>query len=386
MATKSHRARDRWNIFCRVVDNFGDIGVCWRLARTLAVHHGKTVRLWLDDVGALRKICPQRFLQCGNPVFDGVEIHRWEAPFELVADDDVVIEAFGCELPEACLATMASAALPPLWINLEYLSAEDWVSGCHRMRSPHPRLPLVKHFFFPGFTADTGGLLREPRLFADRDVFQANPSLRARVLADLAGRDLPQDATTISLFSYEQAQLHGLMRAWAADRRPVVVLVPEGRVVPGLARYFGTETLQCGDWRECGSLAVRVIPFTDQTAYDRLLWACDLNFVRGEDSFVRAQWAARPFIWQLYAQADNAQAAKLEAFLKLFTDGLSPPAAAALVAFWRAWNGYADPAACWRDFSSVLPEIAFHAGHWSQALGQQQDLASALVDFSEKSV
>jgi hypothetical protein len=21
-----------WDIFCRVIDNFGDIGVCWRLA------------------------------------------------------------------------------------------------------------------------------------------------------------------------------------------------------------------------------------------------------------------------------------------------------------------------------------------------------------------
>ncbi|MBY0444112.1 MAG: elongation factor P maturation arginine rhamnosyltransferase EarP, partial [Burkholderiales bacterium] len=38
----------RWDIFCRVIDNYGDIGVCWRLARQLSFEHGFAVRLMVD--------------------------------------------------------------------------------------------------------------------------------------------------------------------------------------------------------------------------------------------------------------------------------------------------------------------------------------------------
>ena len=37
-----------WDVFCRVVDNYGDAAVCWRLARQLADEHGARVRLWID--------------------------------------------------------------------------------------------------------------------------------------------------------------------------------------------------------------------------------------------------------------------------------------------------------------------------------------------------
>ena len=46
--------RRTWDIFCSVVDNFGDIGVCWRLARRLSAGLGQQVRLWVDDLAADR--------------------------------------------------------------------------------------------------------------------------------------------------------------------------------------------------------------------------------------------------------------------------------------------------------------------------------------------
>jgi uncharacterized repeat protein (TIGR03837 family) len=70
-----------------------------------------------------------------------------------------------------------------------------------------------------------------------------------------------------------------------------------------------------------------------QREFDHLLWACDLNFVRGEDSLVRALWAGQPFVWQIYPQHDNAHHAKLDAFL----DWLDAPAS--LRRFHHQWNG-----------------------------------------------
>ncbi|HET9045379.1 MAG TPA: elongation factor P maturation arginine rhamnosyltransferase EarP, partial [Casimicrobiaceae bacterium] len=41
-------AAQRWDVFCKVVDNFGDAGVCWRLARQLVAEHDLAVTLWID--------------------------------------------------------------------------------------------------------------------------------------------------------------------------------------------------------------------------------------------------------------------------------------------------------------------------------------------------
>ena len=54
--------------------------------------------------------------------------------------------------------------------------------------------------------------------------------------------------------------------------------------------------------------------------------------VRGEDSFVRAQWAALPFVWQAYPQADAAHLTKVAAFLDRYCIGLPLSATAAVSA------------------------------------------------------
>ncbi|HAF55386.1 MAG TPA: elongation factor P maturation arginine rhamnosyltransferase EarP, partial [Thauera sp.] len=169
--------RPKWEIFCQVVDNFGDIGVCWRLARDLARRDAAGVRLWVDDWAVLTRICPAAagMDPASGGTLDGVSLRHWTPAFAASVPGEIVIEAFACELPAAQLEAMAAMAVAPVWINLEYLSAEDWVAGCHGLASPHPRLPLTKHFFFPGFDENTGGLLREADLLARRDRFLAQP-------------------------------------------------------------------------------------------------------------------------------------------------------------------------------------------------------------------
>jgi uncharacterized repeat protein (TIGR03837 family) len=387
MLESGTQGRPRWEIFCQVVDNFGDIGVCWRLARDLAQREHLPVRLWVDDWTVLARICPAVAgldPACGAEV-DGVSLRQWTAAFSASTPGEIVIEAFACELPGAQLEAMAAHCPPPVWINLEYLSAEDWVAGCHGLASPHPRLALTKYFFFPGFDAATGGLLREDALLARRDRFLCQPAGRA---AWRGARGLPvrrEDGLVVSLFAYEQAALGALFSAWAQERRPVHVLVPVSRVLPDVAAALGCALPEVGARIERGALSVHVLPFTDQAGYDTLLWASDLNFVRGEDSFVRAQWAAQPFVWQIYPQAEAAHHDKLEAFLARYLARLPGADAEALGAFWRVWNACADTPAtaadAWPALRSALPALAAHARAWSDALAAQPDLASRLSRF-----
>ena len=139
--------------------------------------------------------------------------------------------------------------------------------------------------------------------------------------------------------------------------------------------------LGAGDRLRRGSLDLRVLPFTDQDGYDRLLWACDLNFVRGEDSFVRAQWAALPMVWQIYPQAEGAHWPKLRAFLDRYCAGLEPEPAAALRMFTEAWNRGAGAGAAWPALAACLPALRRHARAWADQLGGMEDLATRLVRF-----
>ncbi len=375
-------------IFCRVVDNFGDIGVCWRLARELAQNRGFAVRLWVDDWTAFVRLCPQAgaVRPGGAHHIAGVDIRWWTDPLPALEPGDLVIEAFACELPEIRLQAMARRQPAPVWINLEYLSAEDWVAGCHGLASPHPRLGLIKLFFFPGFDQCSGGLLRENGLLAARDAFVAGQ--QAQWWAEHGLADLPAQALRISLFAYERPGLSALLQLWAAAEDPVVLMVPEGRVLGDVARALGRSQLVRGDRVVQGRLTVVVLPFSDQPAYDRLLWACDLNFVRGEDSFVRAQWAAHPFVWQIYPQACGADADKLAAFLDRHTAGLDPDAARALQRFWTAWNAAGEACAdgsalvaAWPAFAAALPTLAVHARRWCETLAAQPDLSTRLTEF-----
>lgn len=376
--------RTTWDIFCEVVDNFGDVGIAWRLARTLVREHGFRVRLWVDEPGAFHQIWPDSDPDADTQVCEGVVVRAWREPFAVVEPAEVVIDAFGCTLPAVYLDAMAQQPTRPVWINLEYLSAEPWVAEHHGLPSPHPRLPLVRHFFFPGYTADTGGLLVERDLDAQRTSFVAE-SLPA-FWHELGVAAPVADELRVSLFAYENPALAAMLDAWAGGARRVTCLVPEGRILPQLAAWL-REPLEAGMTAARGAVRVRVLPFLDQDRYDHLLWACDLNFVRGEDSCVRAQWAQRPFVWQAYPQADAVHWEKVDALLAHYVQGLGAEAARAVVAMWRLWNGMSEAkpvAASWADWSAHDAALVAHAQQWRRRLAEAGRLTDKLVDFVEK--
>lgn len=376
MSTSTLPDSPSWDIFCRVIDNFGDIGVCWRLARQLAAEHHQQVRLWVDDLPSLQRIWPETQLS-DQQILCGVEVRHWAKQFDVAIEPaDRVIEAFACDIPDTYLAAMAArkaTGQAPLWINLEYLSAEAWVEECHGMASIHPSTGLRKVFFFPGFSDRTGGLLRERALLTERKAFNAPAWLKRQ------GVQPAQDALLISLFAYKNPALHELLAAWQESPQPIHCLVPEGRILTSLNDALG-QSLKAGDSCQRGNLCVQVLPFLTQSAYDQLLWACDINFVRGEDSLVRAQWAGVPCVWHIYVQDDDAHLVKLQAFLAAYTpahEGLR----AALHQFWIDWNEGGHTDTSWHQLIQYLPEWRAHCRRWTQQLSQPLDLTQQLVNY-----
>lgn len=371
-----------WDIFCRAVDNFGDVGVCWRLARQLATEQGAAVRVWVDDLATLHMLWPDADAARAVQSVAGVEVHHWTARFAPVQPARVVVEAFGCGLPEAYLSAMAVCDPQPIWITLEYLSAEPWVKEHHGLPSPHPRWPVRRYFFFPGFVAGTGGVLREADLVARRASF--GPRERGRFWNSLGFEPPAAGSTVVSMFAYEHAPWRDLFGAWEQAAAPLVLALPHGDVAKRVLDRLGVGEPEVGRELRHGSLEVRILPFVEQPRYDELLWACDCNFVRGEDSFVRAQWAARPLVWHIYPQQERAHWAKLDAFLDLYCMGLPGAVAAGIRGIWRSWNGIDGAPAlgeAWHRFWAQRSALDTRAETWSERLAAVGDLASGLARF-----
>ena len=372
-----------WDIFCRVIDNFGDIGVCWRLSADLAAR-GHQVRLWVDDASALRWMAPNANLKGMN----GIEVLGWEQSkdaqqLEHRRRADVWIESFGCEIaPEfiAYYATPMGAAGQfdsgkPVWINLEYLSAQAYAVQCHGLPSPvmhGPANGYAKHFFYPGFTEGTGGLLRETDLKDRQSRFDAAGWLKQQ---DIERR--PSESL-ISLFCYEPPALPMLLQQLADGVKPTRLLVTAGRATGAVQQAISHNNGLKPLWNERGTLSISYLTALAQTDYDHLLWSCDLNFVRGEDSVVRALWAGRPFIWQIYPQEDGAHEDKLSAFLDMLTAG---PALRQAHLWWNApdtsGRGALPPLNTWGEWQESVQTRR-------QRLLQIDDLTTQLVGFVEK--
>ena len=360
--------RQLWDIFCTVIDNHGDLGVCWRLTHQLR-DAGQRVRLWVDDASALAWMAPTAALE------PGIEVKAWTQASDAVTlaalpPADVWIEAFGCEIPQAFVAhAVASRPQQPVWINLEYLSAEDWVPRMHGLPSPvmsGSAKGWIKKFFYPGFTPDTGGLLREADLLERQQAFHLSNRTAWRQ------RHAPQlqpGGRLVSLFCYEPAALPQLLQQLVGT--PDHLLVTPGRPLAAVQQALAgmPDTGHHPSWS--------ALPYTDQNGFDDMLWACDLNFVRGEDSLVRALWAGQPFVWHIYPQDDNAHHDKLEAFL----DWIQAPES--LRRFHRVWNGMEEGKLPVLD-QEVLADWLTCAVSAREKLLRQDSLCSQLVGTFEK--
>ncbi len=369
------------DVVCRVVDNFGDAAVAWRLARGLALDQGFRVRLLIDRLDVLKKLVPELCALPHRLHAEGVDVEHCDPFSGEIAE--IVLETFACGLPAAMTEAMHKARTA--WLNIEYLSAEQWVEGCHGLPSPRGSDLPTCYYFFPGFTARTGGILREPQLRSKRLAFQADPGAIAHFWARLCVLPPRQDELRVSFFVYP----HGwpddffLVLAAICDVR-MHVLVAEGVMPEAVSRYCGSA--RAGSSASLGALTVTVLPFMSQSEFDRLLWSCDMNVVRGEDSFVRAQLSARPMLWDIYPQASDVHLVKLSAFLQRYTAAWPQDVAAlerdaalalcrrdtglaaTLMAWARAREALAPCAQSWAEVLESLPELAQGAGQFARKL------------------
>jgi len=338
-----------WVIFCRVVDNHGDLGVCWRLATQLAKRQ-RRVTLYVDEASALQWMAPE-----GS---EGVTVLAWPDNNELLgqyAAADVVIEAFGCDIPQTFQAAMAAWHKAPVWINLEYFSAEDVALRNHGLPSPvmsGPAKGMRKWFYYPGLTEHSGGVLGDfmGMTGTDGGHAQAHPS-----------------ALKISLFCYEPASLALWLKQLNDLPQAVMLRVTAGRATQALRQALL-------GWSAPPRFSLKELPYLSHPAFDAMLATQDLNLVRGEDSLIRAIWAGKAFLWQIYPQDDGVHHAKLEAFLT------ATHAPEVVVQAHLAWNAEQPT-----PLPLLTPSNMAKWTAWAQALQQglqaQTDLVSRLESF-----
>lgn len=352
----------RWVVFCRVVDNHGDLGVCWRLSTQLAAR-GKRVRLYVDDASALAWMAPQG---CA-----GVQVLPWPDAHTSFTNDipaDVVIEAFGCELPTSFQAAMATWPTPPVWVNLEYFSAETVALRNHGLPSPvmsGPAKGMRKWFFYPGLSEQSGGVLAGPEAMTKTSAM-TNTAVMTSSADVTSPRPLPA-AVNISLFCYEPASLNGWLRQLNQGPQEVRLSVTAGRATQAVRQALST-------WSTAPHFQLHELPYLRHEAFDAMLAAQDLNLVRGEDSLVRAIWAGKAFLWQIYPQEDGAHWPKLQAVLQATQ---APPL---VVQAHLAWNA---------DEPTPLPLLTpDHLAEWTtwaqdlkHCLQAQTDLLTRLESF-----
>jgi uncharacterized repeat protein (TIGR03837 family) len=370
-----------WVIFCRVIDNLGDAGVCWRLAQQLSQEFGKQVELVIDQPELLKKFGSNYKNE------SHIKITHW-LDNTVPALAAVTVSAFACKPPEAYLQNLLiqlnqqGSKTKRYWFNLEYLSAQEWVGSHHLLDSTKTievsslsndqadLKSLTEVFFFPGFTAKTGGLIREQFVGLKTQTKQQKRSQRQHFAID-------SDAFAVSLFCYPNAPITALCNALLvySNQQPVHLLLTAGLSLPD-------EVID--RIKSYPSFKYQNLPFLSQRDYDSLLSACDLNFVRGEDSLVRAIWAKNPFIWQAYPQDQETQQDKLQALLAHYFD---PTYQEQFAALFLAWNFPCDKETS--NFELNLQNCLKNWAGWQDQteifcdrLCQQPDLAAQLVAAS----
>jgi uncharacterized repeat protein (TIGR03837 family) len=272
---------------------------------------------------------------------------------------NVIIEAFGTPVPDHWKMRLANREQRPVWINLEYLSAEPWVEECHGMCSTDPQTGWQQYFFFPGFTEKTGGLLgpEKPASQTQGGVPVKRPSCQAK-----------PEGLSVFVFAYHLDALSCLLKE--ADLKGDAVfhlsIGNAGVCPPDILANPRTVTAD----------------FVAQSEFDEHLAQHDWLFVRGEDSFVRAQWLGKPLVWQIYPTDDGAHWSKLQSFFERYSAGLADEPRNAWWDLWLLWNGEhtrrSRAAEIWGNAVRHRQVIEGHARRWSEVLQAQTGLIERL--------
>ncbi|HEX4843424.1 MAG TPA: elongation factor P maturation arginine rhamnosyltransferase EarP [Limnobacter sp.] len=336
-------------IICKVIDNFGDAGVCLRLARAIT-KQGHSVTLLHNDTAAFSKLLER------HPPGHLTLLHALDETYspEHLPVPELIVEPFGTssEQLEHRYEVPLKVRFPDCpWVLLDYLSAEAWVADFHKGQSVDPRSGHRVTYFYPGFGDRTGGVIHcdAPTVGCDVMPWIKNP-------------------LKLFVFCYANAPVTALMAASKASGDEV-----------GFAGACGRRFELPHHWLE--------LPFCPQIEFDDRLAAHDVLFVRGEDSFVRAQLAGKPFVWQIYPTDDGAHGLKLRAFFDRYSADWGTSERETLWRLWQLWNGLIeqdDFVSAWLELRPHLPTLHRHAMRWRETLLKGPDLVKELLTWRDQ--
>ena len=284
---------DSIDIFCQVIDNYGDVGVAYRLAREFKrVYPNKKLRFVINQIEELNLIRKS----------ENIEVILYKDISKIENSADLIIESFGCEIPKEYMDKALKKS--KLIINLEYFSAEKWVDDFHLQES-FLGGNLKKYFFIPGLSEKSGGILLDNEFLERKKKVEANKEyylekFEIKEKYDLIG----------SVFSYEK-NFDSLIEELKKLDKKVILLILSEKTQKNFIKYFD-------NGNNYDKIKFVKLPFFTYDKYEELLALCDFNLVRGEDSFVRALLLGKPFLWHIYPQDENTHIKKLESFLEKY--------------------------------------------------------------------
>ena len=284
---------DSIDIFCQVIDNYGDVGVAYRLAREFKrVYPNKKLRFVINQIEELNLIRKS----------EDIEIILYKDISKIENSADLIIESFGCEIPKEYMDKALKNS--KLIINLEYFSAEKWVDDFH-LKESFLGGNLKKYFFIPGLSKKSGGILLDNEFLERKKKVEANKEyylekFEIKEKYDLIG----------SVFSYEK-NFDSLIEELKKLNKKVILLILSEKTQKNFIKYFD-------NGNNYDKIKFVKLPFFTYDKYEELLALCDFNLVRGEDSFVRALLLGKPFLWHIYPQDENTHIKKLESFLEKY--------------------------------------------------------------------
>ena len=284
---------DSIDIFCQVIDNYGDVGVAYRLAREFKrVYPNKKLRFVINQIEELNLIRKS----------EDIEIILYKDISKIENSADLIIESFGCEIPKEYMDKALKNV--KLIINLEYFSAEKWVDDFHLQES-FLGGNLKKYFFIPGLSEESGGILLDNEFLERKKKVEANKEYYLEKFGIKEKYDLIG-----SVFSYEK-NFDSLIEELKKLDKKVILLILSEKTQKNFIKYFD-------NGNNYDKIKFVKLPFFTYDKYEELLALCDFNLVRGEDSFVRALLLGKPFLWHIYPQDENTHIKKLESFLEKY--------------------------------------------------------------------
>ena len=281
------------DIFCQVIDNYGDVGVAYRLAREFKrVYPNKKLRFIINQMEELNLIKKS----------EEIEIITYQDISKIENSADLIIESFGCEIPKEYMDRALKNS--KLIINLEYFSAEDWVDDFHLQESFLGE-NLKKYFFIPGLSKKSGGILLDNEFLERKKKVTKNKGYYLKKIGINEKYDLIG-----SVFSYEK-NFDFLIEELKKLDKKILLLILSEKTQKNFIKYFDNVN-------NYDKIKFVKLPFFTYDKYEELLALCDFNLVRGEDSFVRALLLGKPFLWHIYPQEGNTHIKKLESFLEKY--------------------------------------------------------------------